>query len=88
MCIRDRSSAMEKVKTGEIDLMGGMLYSDTLINDYDYSATNYGMGNMAIYVNSNNAEINDTSIYSLKNLNVGVAVSYTHLDVSKRQMER
>lgn len=76
------SSAMEKVKTGEIDLMGGMLYSDTLINDYDYSATNYGMGNMAIYVNSNNAEINDTSIYSLKNLNVGVVSTKKETNVN------
>ena len=76
------SSAMEKVKTGEIDLMGGMLYIDTLINDYDYSATNYGMGNMAIYVNSNNAEINDTSIYSLKNLNVGVVSTKKETNVN------
>ena len=73
---------MEKVKTGEIDLMGGMLYIDTLINDYDYSATNYGMGNMAIYVNSNNAEINDTSIYSLKNLNVGVVSTKKETNVN------
>lgn len=65
-------SAMEKVKSGELDLMGGMVYSQTLVNDYDYSATNYGMGNMAILVNGDDANINDTNIYSLKELNVGV----------------
>lgn len=75
-------SAMNKVKSGEIDLIGGMVYSDTLINDYDYSATNYGMGNMAIYVNSNNAEINDTNIYSSKNLNVGVLSTKKEINVS------
>lgn len=75
-------SAMNKVKSGEIDLIGGMVYSETLINDYDYSATNYGMGNMAIYVNSNNAEINDTNIYSLKNLNVGILSTKKEINVS------
>lgn len=75
-------TAMDKVKTGEIDLMGGLVYSDTLINDYDYSATNYGMGNMAIYVNSDNAEINDTNIYSLKNLDVGIVSTKKEVNVS------
>lgn len=65
-------SAMEMVKSGEADLMGGMIYSESLINDYDYTATNYGMGNMAILVNGDNADINDTNIYSLKELNVGI----------------
>lgn len=73
---------MDKVKSGEIDLIGGMIYSETLINDYDYSATNYGMGNMAIYVDSNNAEINDTNIYSLKNLNVGIISTKKEVNVS------
>ena len=40
------------------------------------------MGNMAIYVNSNNAEINDTSIYSLKNLNVGVVSTKKETNVN------
>lgn len=65
-------SAMEMVKSGEVDLMGGMIYSESLINDFDYTATNYGMGNMAILVNGDNADINDTNIYSLKELNVGI----------------
>lgn len=75
-------SAMEKVKTGELDLMGGVVYVDNLINDYDYSATNYGMGNMAIYVSNKNAEINDTNIYTLDKLNIGVVSTKKEINVS------
>lgn len=68
-------SAMEKVENGELDLMGGMIYDESLTSMYDYTSTNYGMGNMALYVLMDNANINDTNIYSLKTLNVGVVSS-------------
>lgn len=70
-------AAMDKVEKGELDLMGAMIYNDSLADTYDYTSTNYGMGNMAIYVLSDNDKINDTNIYSLKTLNVGI-VSSTH----------
>lgn len=75
-------SAMEKVQNGELDLMGGMLYDESLTSLFDYTSTNYGMGNMAIYVLSDNQKINDTNIYSLKELNVGV-VSPSHKENTK-----
>lgn len=65
-------SAMEKVRNGELDLMGAMIYDESLTEMYDYTSTNYGMGNMAIYVRSDNEAINDTNFYSLKTLDVGV----------------
>lgn len=64
--------AMEKVQKGELDMMGAMIYDESLTDMYDYTSTNYGMGNMAIYVLSDNEKINDTNIYSLKDLNVGI----------------
>lgn len=68
-------SAMEKVETGELDILSGMIYDDSLASVYDYTSTNYGMGNMAIYVSADNADINDTNIYSIKNLKVGILSS-------------
>lgn len=65
-------TAMEKVQNGELDLMGAMIYDESLTEMYDYTSTNYGMGNMAIYVLSDNESINDTNIYSLKTLDVGI----------------
>ena len=68
-------AALEKVKNGELDLMGAIIYDESLASIYDYTSTNYGMGNMALYVSANNANINETNIYSMKNLKVGVLSS-------------
>lgn len=65
-------AAMEDVQKGKVDLMGGMIYDESLTSMYDYTSTNYGMGNIALYVLSDNAAINDTNIYSLKKMDVGI----------------
>lgn len=78
------TAAMEKVQKGELDIMGAMIYDESLTDMYDYTSTNYGMGNMAIYVLSDNERINDTNIYSLKTLDVGI-VSATKKENIKLQ---
>lgn len=75
-------AAMDDVASGKVDLMGAMLYDESAKNVYDYTSSNYGMGNIAIYVLSDNTEINDTNIYSLKELNVGI-FSSTHKEDQK-----
>lgn len=66
------TKAMDMVADGTLDLMGATIYLEPLTNLYDYATTNYGAGHMAIYVRSDNERINDTNIYSLKELEVGV----------------
>lgn len=66
------TSAMKKVQEGDLDIMGAMMYDEALTDIYDYTSTNYGMGNMGIYVLSDNERINNTNIYSLKKLAVGI----------------
>ena len=78
-------SAMEKVQNGELDMMGGLIYDESLTSMYDYTSTNYGMGNMALYVLSNNANINDTNIYSLKSLDVGIVSSKQQENVKLKE---
>ena len=64
--------AMNDVAKGKVDIMGGMVYSESMTDTYDYTATNYGTSNMVLYVTSDKAELNETSIYSAKELTVGV----------------
>ncbi|MBS5112771.1 MAG: GGDEF domain-containing protein [Coprobacillus cateniformis] len=64
--------AMDDVAKGKVDIMGGMVYSESMTDTYDYTATNYGTSNMVLYVTSDNAELNETSIYSAKELTAGV----------------
>lgn len=78
-------TAMEKVENGELDLMGGMIYDESLTSMYDYTSTNYGMGNMALYVLMDNAQINDTNIYSLKTLKVGVISSTSQENIKLKE---
>lgn len=78
-------TAMEKVQNGELDLMGAMIYDESLTKMYDYTSTNYGMGNMAIYVLSDNEAINDTNIYSLKTLNVGIVSASKKENIKLRE---
>lgn len=39
---------MDMVKNGEIDIMGGMLYSEQLEKDYNYSGQSYGLVNTVL----------------------------------------
>lgn len=78
-------TAMEKVQNGELDLLGAMAYSESLTSVYDYTAMNYGMSNMGLYVNSDNATLNDTSLYSTKSIQVGIISTKKEDNISLKE---
>lgn len=71
------STLMDMLINGEIDLMGGMLYMDSLINLMDYPGYNYGITYSALYVLNENTEINSSNYTTLNKLKVAVIDSST-----------
>ncbi len=51
------TTLMEMVKNGEIDLMGNMLYSEQLTEDYDYSSQSYGAVETVLQALTDNAQV-------------------------------
>lgn len=64
---------MDMLEKGEIDLMGGMVYSESLSEKYDYAGRNYGNTNTVLKV------LYDSDITNLN------AASRTNLKVAARQ---
>nr|WP_243259561.1 GGDEF domain-containing protein [Eubacterium sp. 1001713B170207_170306_E7] len=63
---------MEDLKNGEVDIMGGMLYSDELAQDYDFPEYNCGYSYSTLAVLKDNNNINATNYSTFENMKVGV----------------
>lgn len=66
---------MEELKNGEVDIMGGMLYSDELAEEYDFPEYNCGYSYSTLAVLKSNTDINSTNYSTFNNMKVGVRAS-------------
>lgn len=64
--------AMDKVASGEADMMGMMLKSDALTETYEYPENGYGTVYTILSALENNGELNETSFYEMDNLRIAV----------------
>lgn len=63
----------EKLKTGEIDLLANMSYSEERAKDYLFSSFPMGTESYYVYVSPNNQEITSAEYHSLDGKRVGVS---------------
>lgn len=75
------TTLMEMVKNGEIDLMGNMLYSEQLAEDYDYSSQSYGAVETVLQVLTDNVQVPVINSQITQTLKIAV------LKQSKRLMQ-
>lgn len=68
---------MEDLKNGEIDIMGGMLYSEELARDYDFPEYNCGYSYSTLSVAEDNQAINESNYSTFNNIKVGVRATAT-----------
>lgn len=64
--------AMEMVKTGEIDLLTSIVYSDSLTEDYNFAAYSHGSVNTVLGVFDDNTTISETNLFKNNTLRVAV----------------
>lgn len=65
-------TCLEMLEKGEIDVLGGMAYSEELAEKYDYVMNHYGTYGKALYVAEDNISLNGSTIYSAENIKVAV----------------
>lgn len=65
-------SAMEQVRTGEVDLMGGMVYSEALAETYEFTSAAYGASNFVLVTDEKNKAVNERTYYNYSNLRVAL----------------
>lgn len=68
---------MEDLKNGEIDIMGGMLYSPELAQDYDFPEYNCGYSYSTLSVLKDNEDVNATNYSTFNNIKVGARKTAT-----------
>lgn len=65
-------SAMDMLEKGEIDLLGGLKYSDSLAMMYDYASEPYGNAYNVLYVKDDSDLIDVDSLINKKDLKIAV----------------
>lgn len=63
---------LEQLKTGELDLMGGMVYTADLAQTYDYPGYSYGSAYLTLAVLEENTAINEANYHAKSRLKVAV----------------
>lgn len=66
------TTLMDMLENGEVDLMGGMVYSDELAQTYDYAMNNYGTSSRVLCTLDTNTDLNSVSIYTKDKLRVAI----------------
>lgn len=66
------NNALEAVQSGEVDLMGGIVYNEELAKIYDYPSYNYGTGYTTLNVLEDNTKINETNLRTLDNIRIAI----------------
>ncbi|WP_066646908.1 diguanylate cyclase [Christensenella timonensis] len=66
------NSALETVQSGEVDVMGGIVYNEELAKMYDYPSYNYGTGYSTLNVLEDNTKINETNLKTLDNIRIAI----------------
>lgn len=63
---------LSMLEKGEIDIMGGIVYSDELAQIYDYPGYSYGTAYSTLNVLQENTKINEANYQSIKDLKIAV----------------
>lgn len=63
---------LRMLQAGEIDLLGAMVYSDTLAQEYDYPGSSYGMAYSVLWALEENTKINESNYRTLDPLRIAV----------------
>lgn len=79
------SALLVMLENGEIDLLGGMLYSDALSRLYDYPGSSYGTSYYTLCALESNTEITGANYYLLPSLRVAV---YSTQKVKNEKLEQ
>ena len=64
-------SSLNMLQSGEIDLMGGLVYDESLAKIYSYPGYCYGINYAGIFVPSD-SDLTSAALYTTKNIRVGV----------------
>ena len=68
---------MEDLKNGRIDIMGGMVYTPQLAEDYDFPEYNCGYSYSTLSVLKDNEDVNATNYSTFNNMKVGARKTAT-----------
>lgn len=79
------STLLEMLKDGEIDILGGTVYSDELAKIYDYPGYPYGMAYTTLAVNEGNAEWISDDFQNWNGIKVGI---YPGLERREKELEK
>ena len=63
---------LRMLQAGEIDLLGAMVYSDALAQEYDYPGSSYGMAYSVLWALEENTKINESNYRTLDPLRIAV----------------
>ncbi len=66
------SKSLEAVRTGEVDIMGGIIHNEQLAAVYDYPSYNYGTSYTTLNVLEENTKINETNLKTLDNIRIAI----------------
>ncbi|WP_181995475.1 transporter substrate-binding domain-containing protein [Clostridium sp. AM58-1XD] len=84
----DNDAIVELLASGEIDLMGGMFYDDSLRKLYDYPDYNMGYNYGVLFARRDDRSIRDKDIESLQGKRIGVYANATEkIQRLKRYLE-
>jgi diguanylate cyclase (GGDEF)-like protein/PAS domain S-box-containing protein len=76
---------LDEVQSGELDLIGSVMYSDALKEIYEYPKYSYGTAYSNICVLARNTQINETNFHQYQNMRIAVVTSAT---LRNKELER
>lgn len=78
------TTLLQMLKDGEIDLMGGMVYNESLAEIYDYPGYNYGMAYTTLVVQKDNSKWISDDFQNWNGIRVG---SYRGLEQREKKLQ-
>lgn len=71
------SQSLEDLRNGEIDVIGAMVYSEALAEQYEFCTKPYGSTDFVLLSNENNMELNRRTVYDYPDLTVALVEKAT-----------
>lgn len=69
------SALINMLINGEVDIEGGMIYSQALANSFEYPQNSYGTAHTALFVPDTNSAITQTDLFTRDNVTVSILKS-------------
>lgn len=69
--------AMEKLKSGKVDLIPSMVYSSQAAEDFEFTSVPYGASNFILVTGEDNEKVNERTFFDLPELRVAMDKSAT-----------